>query len=157
MCIAYLDVNVKATEGSKTIVYRGGSRIWGKGGLINIFTTGGRVLGGALIALPVGSGAKLLRLFSTVISNTYMYTSRDIRITRACMDSDEKTVHSSQCYGSYCSAIKFVTQSFCEFVTEACTWPATCRSINDSCMFYYNISIVSLFSSIAICLLRKRI
>ena len=69
----------------------------------------------------------LLRLFSmkfTVISiNTY--TSRDIRITRACMDSDEKTVHSSQCYGSYCSAIKFVTQSFCEFVTEACTWPST--------------------------------
>ena len=68
----------------------------------------------------------LLRLFSmkfTVISNTY--TSRDIRSTRACMDSDEKTVHSSQCYGSYCSAIKFVTQSFCEFVTEACTWPCT--------------------------------
>ena len=68
----------------------------------------------------------LLRLFSmkfTVISNTY--TSRDIRITRACMDSDEKTVHSSQCYGSYCSAIKFVTQSFCEFVTEAWTWPCT--------------------------------
>ena len=60
----------------------------------------------------------LLRLFRmkfTVISNTY--TSRDIRITRACMDSDEKTVYSSQCYGSYCSAIKFVTQ--CEFVTEA--------------------------------------
>ena len=52
------------------------------------------------------------------------YTSRDIRITRACMDSDEK-IHSSQCYGSYCSAIKFVTQSFCEFVTEACTWPST--------------------------------
>ena len=70
----------------------------------------------------------LLRLFSmkfTVISNRYMYTSRDIRITRACMDSDEKTVHSSQCYGSYSSAIKFVTQSFCEFVTEACTWPST--------------------------------
>ena len=47
----------------------------------------------------------LLRLFSmkfTVISNTYTCTSRDIRITRACMDSDEKTVHSSQCYGSYC-------------------------------------------------------
>ena len=41
------------------------------------------------------------------------------------MDSDEKTLHSSQCYGSYCSAIKFVTQSFCEFVTEACTWPST--------------------------------
>ena len=78
--------------------------------------------GGALIAPPVGSGSAflLLRLFSmrfTVISNTY--TSRDIRITRACMDSDEKTVH------SYCSAIKFVTQSFCEFVTEACTWPST--------------------------------
>ena len=68
----------------------------------------------------------LLRLFSmkfTVISNTY--TSRDIRITRTCMDSDEKTVHSSQCYGSYCSAIKFVTQSFGEFVAEACTWPST--------------------------------
>ena len=65
----------------------------------------------------------LLRLFSKVISNTY--TSRDIRITRACMDSDEKTLHSSQCYGPYCSAIKFVTQSFCEFVTEECTWPCT--------------------------------
>ena len=53
----------------------------------------------------------LLRLFSmkyTVISNTY--TSRDIRITKAWMDSDEKTLHSSQCYGSCCSAIKFVTQ-----------------------------------------------
>ena len=153
---------------------RGGSTILGKGGLINIFTTGGggggtgggvpppvtaRGSGGALIAAVF----LLLRLFSmkfTVISNTY--TSRDIRITRACMDSDEKTVHSSQCYGSYCSAIKFVTQSFCEFVTEACTWPskhhaATCRYINDSCMFYYNISIFSLFSSIAICFLRKRI
>ena len=68
----------------------------------------------------------LLRLFSmkfTVIFNTF--PSRDIRITRACMDSDEKTLHSSQCYGSYCSAIKFVTQSFCEFVTEACMWPCT--------------------------------
>ena len=61
--------------------------------------------GGALMAPPVGSGVAflLLRLFSmklTVISNTY--TSRDVRITRAC---DEKTVHSSQCYtgsGSYC-------------------------------------------------------
>ena len=77
--------------------------------------------GGALIAAVF----LLLRLFSmkfTVISNTY--TSRDIRITRACMDSDERTVHSSHCYGSYCSAIKFVTQSFCEFVTEACTWPS---------------------------------
>ena len=55
----------------------------------------------------------LLRLFSmkfTVISNN-MYTSRDVQITRACMDSDEKTVHSSQCYSSYCSAIKFGTQS----------------------------------------------
>ena len=65
----------------------------------------------------------LLRLFNmkymkfTVISNTY--ASRDIRITRACMDGDEKTLHSSQCYGSYCSAIKFVTESSCEFVTEA--------------------------------------
>ena len=67
--------------------------------------------GGALIALPVGSGTKpqplfsfQLRLFSmkfTVISNTFPSRDRDIRITRACMDSDEKTVHSSQCYGSY--------------------------------------------------------
>ena len=81
-----------------------------------------------LVAPPVGSVAEapaaflLLRLFNmtfTVISNTY--TSRDIRITRAFMDSDEKTVHSSQCNGSYCSVIKFVTQSFSEFVTEACT------------------------------------
>ena len=81
----------------------------------------------------------LLCLFSmkfTVISNTY--TSRDIRITRACMDSDEKTVHSSQCYSSYCSVIKFVTQSFCEFVTDArlliaylnsCSHARTIRSI----------------------------
>ena len=64
----------------------------------------------------------LLRLFSmkfTVISNTN--TSRDIRITRPAW-SDEKTLHSSQCY---CSAIKFVTQRFCEFVTEACMWPCT--------------------------------
>ena len=67
--------------------------------------------GGALIAPPVGSGSEaaflLLRLFCmkfTVISNTF--TSRDIQITRACMDGDEKTLHSSQCFGSYCSAIK---------------------------------------------------
>ena len=50
---------------------RGGSRILGKGGLINIFTTGGgmpppvtaRGSGGALIAPPVGSGAKPQPLF----------------------------------------------------------------------------------------------
>ena len=118
---------------------------WERGGLINIFTagegTGGGVpppvtargFWGSADSSPSGVWGEapatflLLRLFNmkfTVISiNTY--TSRDIRITRACMDSDEKTVHSSQCYGSYCSAIKFVTQSFCEFVTEACTWPST--------------------------------
>ena len=113
---------------------------WERGGLINIFTAGGgyassrdskRVWGSAdsspsWVWGEAPAAFLLLRLFSmkfTVISNTY--TSRDIRITRACMDSDEKTVHSSQCYGSYCSAIKFVTQSFCEFVTEACTWPST--------------------------------
>ena len=144
----------------------------GGGGLINIFTTGGgygrghapsRDSKGVWCFAP--AAFLLLRLFSmkfTVISDTYI--SRDIRITRACMDSDEKTVHSSQCYGSYCSAIKFVTQYFCEFVTEACTWPCTrymsvyCM-INDSCtcMFYNNISIVSLFSSVAICFLGKRI
>ena len=54
--------------------------------------------GGALIAPPEGVWGEaqaaflLWRLFSmklTVISNTH--TSRDIRITRACMDSDEKT------------------------------------------------------------------
>ena len=116
---------------------------WERRGLINIFTTGGGYGGGrapsrdskgvwgSADSSPSGVWGEapaaflLLRLFSlkfTVISNTY--TSRDIRITRACMDSDEKTVHSSQCYGSYCSAIKFVTQSFCEFVTEACTWPS---------------------------------
>ena len=81
-----------------------------------------RVSGEALIA----AAFLLLRLFSmkfTVISDTY--TSRDIRIPRACMDSDEKTLHSSQCYGSYRSAITFVTQSFCQFATEACTWPRT--------------------------------
>ena len=119
-----------------TEVFRGGSRILGKGGSDKYihnwggYRVGGvpplvtaRGSGGALIAPPVGSGAAaflLLCLFSmkfTVISNTY--TSRDIRITRTCMDSDEKTVHSSQCYSSYCSVIKFVTQSFCEFVIEA--------------------------------------
>ena len=114
------------------------------GGLINIFKTGGgygkgapppvtaRGFRGSADSSPSGVWGEapaaflLLRLFSmkfTVLSNTY--TSRDIRITRACMDSDEKTLHSSQYYGSYCSAIKFVTQSFCEFVTEACTWPST--------------------------------
>ena len=77
----------------------------------------------------------LLRLFSmkfTVIFNTF--PSRDIRITRACMDSDDILHNAMVPTGS---AIKFVTQSFCEFVTEACTWPctSTCRSINDSCMF----------------------
>ena len=83
------------------------------GGLINILYsqlgegTGGGVppvtARGSGEALIVGSGAQpqplflLLRLFSmkfTVISN--IYTSRDIRITRACMNSDERTVHSSQ-------------------------------------------------------------
>ena len=60
--------------------------------------------GGALIDPPVGSGASPQPLFCfsmklTVISiHTQSCTSRDIRITRACMDSDEKTVHSSQCY-----------------------------------------------------------
>ena len=121
---------------------RGGSRILGKGGLQNIFTTGegtgggvpppvtARGFWGSADSSPSGVWGEapaaflLLRLFSmkfTVISNACITRS----ITRACMDSDEKTVHSSQCYGSYCSAIKFVTQSFCEFVTEACTWPST--------------------------------
>ena len=122
---------------------KGGSRILGKGGgggLINILTTGGRVREGACPSRdskgvwgsadssPSGvwgdapTAFLLLRSFSmtfTVLSDTY--TSRDIWITRACMDSDEKTLHSSQCYGSYCSAIIFVMQSFCEFVAEACT------------------------------------
>ena len=93
---------------------------WKRGGVINIFTTGGgygrgrapsrdskRVWGSA-DSSPSGVWGEalaaflLLRLFSmkfTVISNTF--PSRDIRITRACMDSDEKTLHSSQCYGSY--------------------------------------------------------
>ena len=70
---------------------------WGGGG-------GG---GGARIASPMGSGASPQPLFCFCvdlawISNTY--TSRDIQITRACMNGDEKTLHSSQCYGSYCSA-----------------------------------------------------
>ena len=136
---------------------------WERGGLINIFTTGGgggggggggacplrdsKGVWGSADSSPVAPAAfLLLRLFNMKFTNAY--TSRDIRITRACMDSDEKTVHSSQCYGSYCSAIKFVTQSFCEFVTEACTWPSTSYMsvYNDSCMFYYNISIVSLFA-----------
>ena len=72
---------------------------------------------------PAPAAILLLHLFS--MKFTVIYTSRDIRITRACMDSEEKTIHSSQCYSSYCSAIKFVMQSFCEFVIEACTWPST--------------------------------
>ena len=51
---------------------RGGSRILGKGGLINIFTTGGGMLppvtargsGGALIAPPMGSGTLPQPLFA---------------------------------------------------------------------------------------------
>ena len=123
---------------------RGGSRIWGKGGSDKYIHNWGKVREGAC---PSRDGKRvwgsadsspngvwgeapaaflLLSLFSmkfTVISAI----TRDIRITRACMDSDEKTLHSSQFYGSYCSVIKFVTQSFCEFVTEACTGhvPAT--------------------------------
>ena len=106
--------------------YRGGSRILGKGGsgkYIHYWGEGAcpsrdskGVWGAAFLLLP------LFSMKFTAISNTYR--SRDSRITRACMDSDEKTLHSSQCYGSYCSAIKFMTQSFCEFVTEA-TWPCT--------------------------------
>ena len=79
---------------------------WGEG-------TGGGVLPLSGVWGEARAAVLLLHLFSmklTVISDTY--TSRDIRITRACMDSDEKTVYSSQCYGSYCSAIKFVMQSF---------------------------------------------
>ena len=88
-CIWYMDA-------------RGESRNLGKGGggLINIFTTGGgygrghapsRDSKGVWCFAP--AAFLLLRLFSmkfTVISDTYI--SRDIRITRACMDSDEKTI-----------------------------------------------------------------
>ena len=94
--------------------------LWKRGGLINIFTTGGgygrgrapsrdsKRAWGSADSSPSGVWGEapaaflLLRLFSmkfTVISNTF--PSRDIRITRACMDSDDKTLHSSQCYGSY--------------------------------------------------------
>ena len=84
--------------------------------------------GGALVAPPVGFGAKPQPLFAFAFIQHEIYsdiqTSCDIRITRACacMDSDEKTLHFSQCYGSYCYS---VTQSFCEFVNKACTWPCT--------------------------------
>ena len=79
---------------------------WERGGLINIFTTGegrapSRDSNGVWGSADSSPPQPLLRLFSmklTVISNTYTCTSRDIRITRACIDSDEKTVHSSQCY-----------------------------------------------------------
>ena len=81
---------------------------WERGGLINIFTTGGGEGRGSVPSRDskgvwgeAPAAFLLLRLFSmklTVISNTYTCTSRDIRITRVCMDSDEKTVHSSQCY-----------------------------------------------------------
>ena len=128
---------------SKAIIPGADPGFWERGGL-NTFTIGGgyvtaRGSGGALIAPPVGSAFLLLRLFYfsmkfTVKSNTY--TSCVIRITRACMDSDEKTVHSSQCYDSYCSVIKFVTQSYCEFgVHVTMHAPATCRSKNDTCSF----------------------
>ena len=99
---------------------RGGSRIMEKGGSDKyIHNWGGYGRGrapsrdskrvwGSADSSPSGvwgfapAAFLLLRLFSmkfTVISNTF--PSRDIRITRACMDSDEKTLHSSQCYGSY--------------------------------------------------------
>ena len=116
---------------------RGGSRILGKGGSDKYIHNLGRHapsrdrkwVGGNADSPTSGVWGKVpaaflfcMCLFTmkfTVISNTH--TSRDIRITRACMNGDEKTLHSSQCYRSYCSAIKFVTESFCEFVTEACT------------------------------------
>ena len=122
----------------------------GKGGLINIniFTTGGVGGGGGRgrgVPPPDRDSRRvwrsadsshsgvwgeapaaflLLRLFSmkfTVISNTF--PSRDIRITRACMDRKLFILHNAMVPTG--SAIKFVTQSFCEFVTEACTWPST--------------------------------
>ena len=64
------------------------------------------------------------------------------------MDSDEKTSH---CCGSYCAAIKFVMQSFCEFVTEACMWPPGKHihvGLNDSyisSIFIYTGSICSIY------------
>ena len=84
--------------------------IWERGGLINIFTTGEGTGGGVpppVTAKGVWSFAPaaflLLHLFSmklTVISiHAYTCTSvMRIWITGACMDSDEKTLHSSQCY-----------------------------------------------------------
>ena len=99
--ITYTDIH--------TCTPRGGSRILGKGGSDKYIHNWGRVREGACPSRDskgvwgeAPAAFLLLRLFSmklTVISiNTYTYTSRDIRITRACMDSDEKTVHSSQCY-----------------------------------------------------------
>ena len=98
--------------------------------------------GGVLIAPPVGSGAKPQPLFCfcvylAVISNTF--PSRDIRITRACMDIATRKLfilHNAMVPTG--SAIKFVTQSFCEFVTvtEACTWPCTSyRSVYKRLMY----------------------
>ena len=54
-------------------------------------------------------------------------------------------------------------QSFCEFVTEACTWPCTSYmspvGLNESALTYvcFTIVLVYLFSSIATCFLRKSI
>ena len=98
---------------------RGGSRILGKGGgggsdKYNVYSQLEEGMGGGRFFLH-------LRLFSmkfTGISNTHIHHAISGLLKPAC------PLHSSQCYGSYCSAIKFVTQSFCEFVTEACTWPA---------------------------------
>ena len=141
----------------QTLIDSGGSRIWekgGGGGVINIFTTGrgyergrspscdSKGVWGALLAPVVGSGASaflLLCLFSmkfTVISDT--------------KDSNENLENSSfftmLCmHGSYCSAIKFMMQSFCEFVTKACAWPC----FYYTCTISSSISIFSLFSSIA--------
>ena len=121
---------------------RGGSRILGKGGSKYIHNWGrvrdSKGVWGSADSSPSGVRffAFAFNFFSmkfTVKSNTY--TSCVIRITRACMDSDEKTVHSSQCYDSYCSVIKFVTQSYCEFgVHVTMHAPATCRSKNDTCI-----------------------
>ena len=82
---------------------------WERGCVINIFTTGGgygrgrapfhdrnRVWGSA------GRFFAFAFIEHEIHSDIqYIYTSRDIWITRACMNSDEKTVHSSQCYSSY--------------------------------------------------------
>ena len=49
-------------------------------------------------------------------------------LARACMDSDEKlfVLHNAMVPTAYAQQLN---SSFCEFVTEACTWPCTSYNV----------------------------